>query len=299
MLDTNRRASYEWQGPRPCLTLIGSVRSRMGGSPRMSGENRVGALRRTFRQEGCRPTTLVPGFSRFSGASSQNTPGSRSGSPRRGRPRGTDLGKHPPRPAYPLSRPGSYTRHGGHLDEISALRREDRHQEDGERPPGRSFQRRCRRVWRPFRGQEGWIQNKGQSRTRVFGEPRRALTRPCRHPPPRHGSAFPGRSSSRTTRRRQRRWRSRRAAHARAGRPPGRSPCAHPRRRPGVNPVAFLSLFPVARKRWMMVGRFDSTCYLDLLGERFPEDAEPAEVTGFLRDQGLSIIQSTIVFARR
>jgi hypothetical protein len=44
---------------------------------------------------------------------------------------------------------------------------------------------------------------------------------------------------------------------------------------------------------------FDSDKYLALLNETIPGESGTAEVLGFLKGQGLSIIQSTIVYARR
>jgi hypothetical protein len=48
-----------------------------------------------------------------------------------------------------------------------------------------------------------------------------------------------------------------------------------------------------------MATRFDSDRYLSLLDKAMPGEVENDEILRFLQGQGLSIIQSTIVYARR
>lgn len=48
-----------------------------------------------------------------------------------------------------------------------------------------------------------------------------------------------------------------------------------------------------------MATRFDSDRYLDLLNEAIPGETGADEILRFLKRQGLSIVQSTTVFARR
>lgn len=53
------------------------------------------------------------------------------------------------------------------------------------------------------------------------------------------------------------------------------------------------------RKGWIVATRFDSDKYLDLLNEATSGEAGTDEILRFLKRKGLSIVQSTIVYARR